>query len=78
MENQATDRAFRVGQKRNVLVHKFLCRGTLEDKIDQLIESKRAISEALLGGAGEVSLTELSNEALLNLVALDLDAVMKD
>jgi SNF2 family DNA or RNA helicase len=78
VENQATDRAFRVGQKRNVLVHKFLCRGTLEDKIDQLIESKRAISEALLGGAGEVSLTELSNEALLNLVALDLDAVMKD
>ncbi len=54
------------------------CRGTLEDKIDALIESKRAMSDALLEGPGEVSLTELSNEALLNLVALDLNAVMKD
>jgi SNF2 family DNA or RNA helicase len=78
VENQATDRAFRVGQKRNVLVHKFVCHGTMEDKIDALIESKRGISDALLGGPGEVSLTELSNEALLNLVALDLNAVMKD
>jgi hypothetical protein len=78
VENQATDRAFRLGQKRNVLVHKFLCRGTLEDKIDTLIESKRAMSDALLEGPGEVSLTELSNEALLKLVALDLGAVMKD
>jgi len=78
VENQATDRAFRVGQKRNVLVHKFVCHGTMEDKIDALIESKREISDALLGGPGEVSLTELSNEALLNLVALDLNAVMKD
>ncbi len=78
VENQATDRAFRLGQKRNVLVHKFLCRGTLEDKIDALIESKRAMSDALLEGSGEVSLTELSNEAVLNLVALDLNAVMKD
>jgi hypothetical protein len=78
VENQATDRAFRLGQKRNVLVHKFLCRGTLEDKIDALIESKRAMSDALLEGPGEVSLTELSNEALLKLVALDLGAVMKE
>ena len=76
VENQATDRAFRIGQKRDVLVHKFLCRGTMEDKIDALIESKREMSDALLGGAGEVSLTELSNEALLKLVALDLNAVM--
>jgi non-specific serine/threonine protein kinase len=50
----------------------------MEDKIDALIESKREISHALLRGPGEVSLTELSNEALLNLVALDLNAVMKD
>jgi SNF2-related domain/SNF2 Helicase protein/Helicase conserved C-terminal domain len=78
VENQATDRAFRVGQKRNVLVHKFVCHGTMEDKIDALIESKREISDALLRGPGEVSLTELSNEALLDLVALDLNAVMKD
>ena len=78
VENQATDRAFRVGQKRNVLVHKFLCHGTMEDKIDALIESKREISDGLLEGPGEVGLTELSNEALLELVALDLNAVMKD
>ncbi len=78
VENQATDRAFRLGQKRNVLVHKFVCRGTLEDKIDALIDSKRAVSDALLAGPAEVSLTELSNEALLKLVALDLGAVMND
>ena len=48
VENQATDRAFRIGQKRNVLVHKFVCRGTIEEQIDQLIESKRQLAEDLL------------------------------
>jgi non-specific serine/threonine protein kinase len=72
VENQATDRAFRIGQKRNVLVHKFVCRGTVEEKIDALIESKLGLSNALLEGGGEVNLTELSNEALLKLVSLDL------
>ena len=48
VENQATDRAFRIGQKRNVLVHKFVCRGTIEDKIDLLIESKRQLAEDFL------------------------------
>ncbi len=48
VENQATDRAFRIGQKRNVLVHKFVCRGTIEERIDELIESKRKMAEDLL------------------------------
>ena len=50
VENQATDRAFRIGQKRNVLVHKFICKGTLEEKIDALIESKQAMSTEILEG----------------------------
>ena len=78
VENQATDRAFRIGQKRNVLVHKFVCRGTVEEKIDSLIEAKKGLSEALLAGSGEVSLTEMSDDALLQLVALDLNAAMQD
>jgi len=78
VENQATDRAFRIGQKRNVLVHKFVCRGTVEEKIDALIESKKGLSEALLAGSGEVNLTEMSDDALLQLVALDLNAATKD
>ena len=59
VENQATDRAFRIGQTRNVLVHKFVCRGTVEEKIDQLIDSKRQLSQDLLEGGGEVLLTEM-------------------
>ena len=78
VENQATDRAFRIGQKRNVLVQKFVCRGTVEEKIDALIESKRDLSEGLLAGSAEINLTEMSNEALLQLVALDIHAAMKD
>ncbi len=72
VENQATDRAFRIGQTRNVLVHKFVCRGTVEEKIDQLIDSKRQLSQDLLEGGGEVLLTEMRNDDLLKLVALDL------
>ena len=53
VENQATDRAFRIGQKRNVLVHKFVCRGTVEEKIDAMIESKQGLADALLSGDGE-------------------------
>jgi non-specific serine/threonine protein kinase len=78
VENQATDRAFRIGQKRNVLVHKFICRGTVEEKIDDLIESKKQLSRDLLEGGGELNLTELGNEELLALVALDLGAAMKE
>src|SRR5438552_532210 len=74
VENQATDRAFRIGQTRNVLVHKFVCRGTVEEKIDQLIDSKRQLSQDLLEGGGEVPLTERKDDELLRLVALDLHA----
>jgi non-specific serine/threonine protein kinase len=78
VENQATDRAFRIGQRRNVLVHKFVCRGTVEEKIDALIESKRAVSDELLSGGGEIILTEMKDEELLRLVALDLNAATRD
>jgi hypothetical protein len=78
VENQATDRAFRIGQKRNVLVHKFVCRGTLEEKIDSLIESKQGVSDELLSGSSEINLTEMKDDELLRLVALDLNAAMKD
>jgi SNF2-related domain/SNF2 Helicase protein/Helicase conserved C-terminal domain len=71
VENQATDRAFRIGQSRNVLVHKFLCRGTVEDKIDRLIESKQGLVKDVLEVGAELELTELSDKELLNLVALD-------
>src|SRR5206468_1062805 len=56
VENQATDRAFRIGQTKNVLVHKFVCRGTVEERIDQLIDSKRQLSQDLLEGGGDVLL----------------------
>jgi superfamily II DNA or RNA helicase len=78
VENQATDRAFRIGQSRNVLVHKFICRGTVEDKIDQLIESKQTLVQNLLEGGAELRLTELSDKQLLDLVALDIHSARAD
>jgi len=78
VENQATDRAFRIGQKRNVLVHKFVCRGTIEERIDQLIESKRRLAQEFLAGGGEINLTAMNDQELLSLVKLDLDAAMKE
>jgi non-specific serine/threonine protein kinase len=78
VENQATDRAFRIGQKRNVLVHKFVCRGTIEAKIDLLIDSKRQLADDFLGSGGEINLTEMNNQELLRLVTLDLDAAMAE
>ncbi len=73
VENQATDRAFRIGQKKNVLVHKFVCQGTVEEKIDALINEKIALSRDLLEGGGETMLTEMDNEALLGLISLDIE-----
>ena len=78
VENQATDRAFRIGQTRNVLVHKFVCKGTVEDKIDALIESKQQLSQGLLEGGGEINLTEMRDEELLRLVALDQGAATEE
>ncbi|MSP01455.1 MAG: DEAD/DEAH box helicase [Acetobacteraceae bacterium] len=78
VENQATDRAFRIGQKKNVLVHKFICRGTIEEKIDALIDSKKGLSDELLAGGGEINLTEMKDADILRLVALDLHAAMKE
>ena len=78
VENQATDRAFRIGQKRSVLVHKFVCRGTVEDKIDQLIESKQQLVKDVLEDGAELKLTEMSDKQLLDLVALDIHAARQD
>ena len=61
VENQATDRAYRIGQRRNVLVHKFVCRGTVEEKIDALIEEKTQLAADLLEGGAEKILTEMSD-----------------
>jgi non-specific serine/threonine protein kinase len=78
VENQATDRAYRIGQKKNVLVHKFVCRGTVEDRIDALIESKRQLSHDLLEGGAELLLTEMRDDELLRLVALDVGTALKE
>jgi non-specific serine/threonine protein kinase len=76
VENQATDRAFRIGQKSNVLVHKFVCPGTIEEKVDALMEGKRALAEELLAAdsGAEKLLTEMNNDELLNFVRLDINA----
>ncbi len=76
VENQATDRAFRIGQKKNVLVHKFITRGSLEEHIDALIAEKRQLAEELLSDDSEINLTELDDNALLNLVRLDVTRAM--
>jgi SNF2 family DNA or RNA helicase len=74
VENQATDRAFRIGQKRNVQVRKFVCVGTLEEKIDQVIEEKKALANLVIRD-GEQWLTELSTGELRDLFALSDGAV---
>jgi non-specific serine/threonine protein kinase len=73
VENQATDRAFRIGQRRNVLVHKFVCRGTIEEKIDALIEEKTQLAADLLEGGAEQMLTEMTDAQLIQLVSLDVE-----
>ncbi len=74
VENQATDRAFRIGQHRNVQVHKFICVGTLEENIDRMIERKKDLADRVVG-AGETWLTELSNEEIRKLLALRPEAL---
>jgi superfamily II DNA or RNA helicase len=78
VENQATDRAFRIGQTKNVLVHKFVCRGTVEEKIDDMIDSKKQLAGDFLSGGADILLTEMRDEELLKLVALDLGAAMQE
>ncbi len=78
VENQATDRAFRIGQKKNVVVHKFVCRGTVEERIDALMASKRALADAVVDSGSEVRLTELADEELMRLVALDLGSALAE
>ncbi len=75
VENQATDRAFRIGQTRNVQVHKFVCSGTLEERIHDMIESKKALADQVVG-AGEDWLTELDTNQLRDLLLLDRSAVI--
>lgn len=74
VEDQATDRAFRIGQKRRVQVHKFVCAGTLEEKIDAALGQKRALADRIVG-AGETWITELTNRELRDLLALRPDAI---
>ncbi|MCX9073755.1 MAG: DEAD/DEAH box helicase, partial [Candidatus Methanoperedens sp.] len=74
VENQATDRAFRIGQTKNVQVHKFLCDGTLEERIDEMIEDKKALAENIIG-TGEGWLTEMNKEQLRELFALRREAI---
>ncbi len=78
VENQATDRAFRIGQTQPVLVHKFICRGTVEEKIEGLLAAKQRLARDLLEGGGELPLTEMSDDELLRLVALDIRQVARD
>lgn len=74
MENQATDRAFRIGQRRDVQVRKLVCVGTLEERIDEMISGKQELAE-LAVGAGENWITELSTEQLHSLLSLGDEAV---
>ena len=78
VENQATDRAFRIGQRRNVVVHKFVCRGTVEERIDTLIEQKKGLATDLLEASGEGLITEMLDADVLRIVALDLHSALAE
>ena len=72
VENQATDRAFRIGQKKNVIVHKFITKGTVEEKIDQMIEGKMKLSKEVIQSGSEAWITEMSNEKLVEMFTLTI------
>jgi len=72
VEDQATDRAFRIGQRNNVLVHKFVTRGSVEEKIDAMIQDKRTLSGQLLSSGNEVDITAMSDDELMDWVRLDI------
>ena len=75
VENQATDRAFRIGQKKNVVVHKFVCQGTIEEKIDAMIRDKKALAEEILEAGVPKLITEMGDRELLDLVKLDVSTI---
>jgi SNF2 family DNA or RNA helicase len=75
VENQATDRVFRIGQKKNVQVHKFVCTGTIEERIDELMTQKQELAETIIG-SGEQWLTEMSTDELKKMFALNRDTVI--
>ena len=72
VENQATDRAFRIGQKKKVIVHKFLTKGTVEEKIDMMLEEKAKLSEDVIAATGETWITEMKDNELMDLFRLAL------
>ncbi|NOQ64549.1 MAG: ATP-dependent helicase, partial [Methyloprofundus sp.] len=76
VENQATDRAFRIGQKKNVMVHKFITLGTLEERIDEMIEDKQKMADSIIGN-DESWLTKLDNQAFKELIALNKNSIME-
>ncbi|MFA5161914.1 MAG: DEAD/DEAH box helicase [Elusimicrobiales bacterium] len=75
VENQATDRAFRIGQKRNVMVNKFVCKGTIEEKIDALIRDKTTLARDLLETGSQALMTEMKDDELLKFVSLDVHGI---
>jgi len=72
IENQATDRAFRIGQKKNVMVHKFVTRGSIEERIDQMIEEKKKLANDIIESSGEAWITEMDNNEIMDLFRLKL------
>jgi non-specific serine/threonine protein kinase len=72
VENQATDRAFRIGQKKNVMVHKFITQGSIEEKIDAMLEEKSRLTSEVIVASGEGWITDLENDQLLDLFRLSL------
>lgn len=77
VENQASDRAYRIGQKQNVLIHKFVTPGTLEEKIDAMIKEKQAMADSIFSDGGEKLVTEMSDDELMDLVKLDTSVIDK-
>jgi len=71
VENQATDRAFRIGQRKNVFVYKMIADGTIEEKIDQMIMDKEQLLEDVISSGKEAWITELSNQEIMNLFRMD-------